>query len=143
MNMNVDKFLSKWKNKSIEDYGVTVSPEYNKFQNDYRRMLSEIGKDANMKLHKFNKNHYCFSAVLQSEATDKFYYISVGDVRYFNDDWANHILYRTMEHDKDWRGGSNRYSSLEKLGENLSGLDKQFVKFENIRQSNSEEMEME
>lgn len=141
--MNVDKFLSKWKNKEIENCGGYVSQEYQKFQSDYRRMLSEIGKDANMKLHKFNKNHYFFSAVLQSEVTDKFYYISIGDVRHFNNEWANRILYRTMEHDKDWRGGSNRYSSLEKLGENLSGLDKQFIKLENIRQFKSEEMEME
>ena len=59
-----------------------------------------------------------------------------------------------MEHDHDWTGGSNRYSSLENLSENLLNLDKQILKnleIENARQvinhsepqkSNTEDFEM-
>lgn len=42
-----------------------------------------------------------------------------------------------MEHEKDWNGGSNRYSTLKKLAENLLNLDLQIAKKlynENTRQ---------
>ena len=42
-----------------------------------------------------------------------------------------------MEHEKDWRGGSNRYSTLNDLAENLLNLDLQMAKKledENTRQ---------
>lgn len=32
------------------------------------------------RLHKFNKYHYCFSAVLQDEETGSYVYVSVGSV---------------------------------------------------------------
>ena len=90
-----------------------------------------------MELYSFCKNHYEFSAVVKSNKTNQFYYISISDVRYWKNEWANHILYRTMEHDKDWTGGSNRYSTLKELEENLLNLDLQIarnIENENTRQ---------
>ncbi len=121
--MTVEKFLSKWYDKEIEDGGSETSPEYRNFQSNYRSVLKEICKDIGMELHSFSKNHYDFSAVVKSNNTNQFYYISISDVRYWKNEWADDILYRTMEHDKDWTGGSNCYTTLQELAENLLNLD--------------------
>lgn len=135
--MTVDKFLKKWYDKEIEDWGGETSPEYRNFQTNYRSVINDFCKDIGMKLHSFSKNHYDFSAVVKSNTTNQFYYISISDVRYWRNEWANNILYRTMEHDKDWTGGSNCYSTLKELAENLLNLDLQMARNlenENTRQ---------
>lgn len=137
--MKVQEFLEKWYDKKIEDDGVYTSEEYKKFQSEYRSVLKEIGKIIGFSLHSFSKNHYEFSAVMQSKLTQQFYYISISDVRCWKNEWANKILYRTMQHDKDWTGGTNRYSTLEELSKHLSQLDKEIMRnFDNkkIRQNN-------
>ena len=120
--MKVSSFLRKWYNKSIEDYGGVTSPEYREFEKDYKSTLNEIAKEINFTLYQFNGNHYEFSAVIQDNESNKFYYISISDVRYWKNEWADKILYRTMEHDKDWHGGPNHYSNLKNLKDNLLKL---------------------
>ena len=152
--MKIKQFLEKWYNKEIEDWGGETSPEYRNFQTNYRSVIKDFCENIGMELYSFNKNHYDFSAVVKSNNTNQFYYISISDVRYWKNKWANEILYRTMEHEKDWTGGSNRYSTLENLPENLLELDKQVLRNlekENTRQvinhselqkSNTEDFEM-
>lgn len=135
--MKEKEMLDRWFNKDIEDWGGTTSQEYKDFQRNYRNVLKAMAEKIGFNLHSFNKNHYDFSAVMKSEVTNQFYYISISDVRYFKNEWANNILYRTMEHDHDWTGGSNRYSTLENLSKNLLNLDKQILRnleIENARQ---------
>lgn len=135
--MKEKEFLKMWLNREIEDWGGTTSQEYKDFQRQYRSVLKEIGKNINFELHSFSKNHYEFSAVMKSNITNQFYYISISDVRYFRNEWANKILFRTMQYDKDWTGGSNKYSTLQNLSQNLSSLDKrilQELEQENTRQ---------
>lgn len=136
--MKVKDFLKQWYDREIENWGGTTSQEYKDFQRGYRNVLKEIGKEIRMELHSFNKNHYEFSAVMQSTITKQFYYISISDVRYFKNEWANKILYRTMAHDKDWTGGSNRFCSLENLSKSLEFLDKQISK--NLEKENTRQV---
>src|SRR5690554_2533659 len=96
----LNKFVEKWNNREIADHGGFTSPDYETFQKEYRAVLKEVASNIGMKLHKFDKNHYEFSAVLKHEETNAFYYISISDVRYFSKDWHTQILYRTMEHNK-------------------------------------------
>lgn len=152
--MKVKEFLAKWYDKEIEDWGGETSPEYKNFQTNYRSVIKDFCKNIGMELYSFSKNHYDFSAVIKSNSSNQFYYVSISDVRYWKNEWANNILYRTMEHEKDWTGGSNRYSTLENLPENLLTLDKQILRNlekENTRQvinhsepqkSNTEDFEM-
>ena len=121
--MTVDKFLNKWYNKEFENWGGETSPEYKNFQTNYKSVIKEICNDIGMNLYSFNKNHYEFSAVVKSNTTNQFYYFSISDVRYWKNEWADNILFRTMENDKDWTGGRNRYSKLKDLEENLMNLD--------------------
>lgn len=124
MKEKINNFIRKWRNQGIEDYGCVTSPSYKTFQTGYKRLLTQICSEIGFVLHSFNGNHYCFSAVLKNNANGNFYYVSVSDVRYASDGWYNGILYRTMKHDRDWTGGSNNYSTLQSLQENLVRLDK-------------------
>lgn len=121
--MKLENFIKKWSNTNIQDCGVNTSSDYEKFQSEYRTVLRNIGKQIDMTLYKFIKNHYEFSAVLKSETSGRLYYISISDVRYFPNKWNTSILYRTMEHPNDWKGGNNHFSTLENLAENLKKLD--------------------
>lgn len=123
--MKEKDMIKKWKDINIEDWGGVTSDEYKEFQRNYKSVLKDIGKQIGFDLYSFNGNHYEFSAVMKSNTTNKYYYISISDVRYFKNEWAENILYRTMEHERDWTGGSNNFSSLEDLSRNLLGLDKQ------------------
>lgn len=70
-----------------------------------------MAKENGLYLHSFNKNHYCFSAVLSDG--DNYVYVSQSDVRFFDID---KILIRTMEHDHDWHGGRNQYCKWSEIG---------------------------
>ena len=78
--MKVKSFLNTWLDRDIEDWGSTTSQEYKDFQRSYRNVLKEIGKNIGFELHSFSKNHYDFSAVMKSNTTNQFYYISISDV---------------------------------------------------------------
>lgn len=145
--MTVDKFLNEWYGKEITEWGGYTYPEnkewrteyeYSDFQKNYRSVIKDLCKDIGMELHSFNKGHYEFSAVVKSNKTNQLYYISISDVRYCKNEWANNILYRTMQHEKDWTGGSNHYSTLRDLAENLLKLDLQIVK--NLNNKNTKQI---
>ena len=125
--MKIKNFLDKWYDVNIQDDGPNNSLEYLEFQRDYRNVLKNIGNEIGFNLYSFNKSHYNFSVVVQSNKSKQFYYISISDVRDIKNKWANNILYRTMKHEKDWAGGYNNYSKLEELSYNLQNLDKKFL----------------
>ena len=95
--------------------GCYTGNDYISFQTKYINFLKTICKNNNWKLIKVNKNHYCFSAFIKGGTENKYVYISISDVRYFNNDWYNHILIRTAKNEVDYRGGFNHYTTLEKL----------------------------
>lgn len=121
--METTKFFGKWYGTEFENCGGITSNQYEKFQADYKTTLREICKNINFELISFNKNHYQFSAVLRSNETGNYFYISIPDVRSWKNEWANNILYRTMKHEKDWTGGTNRYCTIVQLQSALKSLD--------------------
>lgn len=140
--MKVNEFLKIWFDREIEDWGVAISQEYKDFQRNYRSVLKEIGEKIGFELCSFSKNHYAFSVVMKSNTTNQFYYISISDVRYLKNEWATNILYREIADAHNWTGSRNRYSTLEKLSENLISLDKQILQNlekQNTRQESNQE----
>ena len=101
--------LSKYLNYEFSS-GPYTGEDYKKFQTKYGWELVNIGR-----------NHYCFSAFIKNQE-NKYVYISISDVRHFNKDWFYHILYRSAEHEKDYRGGCNQYSDLQGLQYNVNCL---------------------
>ena len=97
-----------------------TTPDYLEFQNKYIRYLKKLFNEQNYKLLKVMKNHYEFA--LFFEANEVVIYLSITDVRYFQNEWFNHILIRTAKDENDYRGNENHYSNLPDLIENIKKL---------------------
>ena len=108
------KDLEKYLNYEFSS-GCFTGEDYKTFERKYINLLKTICKNNNWSLIKFNKNHYCFSAFIKGGTENKYVYISISDVRYFNNDWFNHILIRTAKNEVDYKGGFNHYTTLDKL----------------------------
>lgn len=114
------KEMRKYLNRSIEDYGGITSPDYETFQRKYKNCIKTIASEIGGELVNFSPNHYEFSCFVKRN--DKFVYISISDVRYWKNEWYNHILIRTAQHEKDYHGGSNDYTNLDNLRDKIIEL---------------------
>ena len=107
------KDLEKYVNYEFSS-GCYTGEDYKSFQTKYINYLRSICKNNHWRLVNVDKNHYCFSAFIKS-AENKCVYISISDVRYFSNEWYDHILIRTTENETDYRGGFNNYTTLSDL----------------------------
>ena len=80
--------------------GCYTGDDYKTFQTKYINFLKAICKQNHWQLVNVGRNHYCFSAFIKS-AENKCVYVSISDVRYFSDEWYNHILIRTAKNEMD------------------------------------------
>lgn len=95
--------------------GCYTGEDYKTFERKYLNYLKTICNNNNWKLVNVGKNHYCFSAFIKGGTENRYVYISISDVRYFNNDWFSHILVRTAKNEVDYKGGFNYYTTLEHL----------------------------
>lgn len=107
------KDLEKYVNYEFSS-GCYTGDDYKSFQTKYINYLKSLCKNNHWRLVNVGKNHYCFSAFIKS-AENKCVYISISDVRYFSNEWYDHILIRTAENETDYRGGFNNYTTLSDL----------------------------
>ena len=107
------KDLKKYVNYEFSS-GCYTGDDYKSFQTKYINYLRSICKNNHWRLVNVGKNHYCFSAFIKS-AENKCGYISISDVRYFSNEWYDHILIRTAENETDYRGGFNNDTTLSDL----------------------------
>ena len=107
------KDLEKYVNYEFSS-GCYTGDDYKSFQTKYINYLRSVCKNNHWRLVNVGKNHYCFSAFIKS-AENKCVYISISDVRYFSNEWYDHILIRTAENETDYRGGFNNYTTLSDL----------------------------
>ena len=107
------KDLDKYVNYEFSS-GCYTGDDYKSFQTKYINYLKSVCKNNHWRLVNVGKNHYCFSAFIKS-AENKCVYISISDVRYFCNEWYDHILIRTAENETDYRGGFNNYTTLSDL----------------------------
>ena len=107
------KDLEKYVNYEFSS-GCYTGEDYKSFQTKYINYLRSICKNNHWRLVNVGKNHYCFSAFIKS-AENKCVYISISDVRYFSNEWYDHILIRTAKDEQDYRGGFNNYTTLDDL----------------------------
>ena len=101
--------------------GYYTGDDYKSFQTKYLNYLKTLCRENHWQLVNVGKNHYCFSAFIKS-AENKCVYISISDVRYFTNEWFNHILVRTAKSEVDYRGGFNNYTSLDNLEVKIAEL---------------------
>ena len=94
--------------------GCYTGNDYKSFQTKYLNFLKTMCKNNHWQLVNIVKNHYCFSAFIKN-TENKCVYVSISDVRYFSNEWYNHILIRTAKDETDYHGGFNNYTNLEEL----------------------------
>lgn len=107
------KDLEKYVNYEFSS-GCYTGDDYKSFQTKYINYLRAVCRNNHWRLVNVGRNHYCFSAFIKS-AENKCVYISISDVRYFSNEWYDHILIRTAENETDYRGGFNNYTTLSDL----------------------------
>ena len=100
--------------------GCYTGEDYKTFQRKYINYLKSIAKENGWKLINVGKNHYEFSAFFKFE--DKYVYLSISDVRFWQNAWYNDILIRTASSDRDYRGGNNYYTTLPTLNYGIKNL---------------------
>jgi len=98
---------------------TTTGKDFKRFCRVYKKFIKE-NLPENAELIDFRKGHYILSGFIEKD--DNFVYFSVSDVRYFQNEWAESILVRTAESEKDYSGGSNHSVGLEHFGEKVGKL---------------------
>ena len=90
--------------------GSDLSPEFKEFFRKEKRRLTEIFKSKGCFNIEMNYGFYYFSGFFTSP-TGQTYYFSCSDVRHWGYD---KLLIRTAKDYKDFTGGMNQYSGIER-----------------------------
>lgn len=101
--------------------GGIAGDDFSSFNTKFKNAIKALLPDG-YNIHKWNKMHYCCSAVIQTP-TGNYIYISISDVRFGQNEWFSNILYRTMNHEKDYSGGQNRFTTLFTLARDIQRLN--------------------
>lgn len=111
--------------KPFVDYvfstGGVAGDDFKSFNTKFHNFVKKTFSSSEFNIHKWVKGHYYCSAVLRDK-NGKFYYLSIPDVRYERNGWIDDILIRTMKHENDWSGGTNSFTSIFSLKEDLEKL---------------------
>ena len=106
------------------DYQFSSGPytgdDFKSFNTKFRNAIKKKLPNG-YEIHRWNRNHYECTAVIKTPE-EKFIYVHISDVRFWPNEWFQKILYRTMEHDHDWHGGPNHYTSLFSFTEDIKSL---------------------
>lgn len=98
----------------------TKTKQFTSFATKLKNAIKEqLEINGNWELVQWEKGHfYCFGFIKNKE-DGRLYYINTSDVRSSKNEWFEHLLYRTAEHEKDYTGGMNQYCRLDRLNEVL------------------------
>lgn len=114
------KNINDWKGHSFES-SSGKTPEFMAFTRMFRAAVKKQVNRQGLILTDWNDGHFYCSAFIHNPKTNKYAYISTDDVRGSNR-WHTDILVRTATGPKDYTGGSNNFSTFDKLGEELLRL---------------------
>lgn len=99
----------KWLGNVFES-SCYKTDEFKDFIRDFRSDLNTMLKGTGWHIVcPFSAGHFYISGLLYNPFENKHVYISTSDVRFFRDEWYNHLLIRTAKNEKDFTGGANRY----------------------------------
>ena len=110
--------MKQWLNTEFVS-SCSKTTQFKSFARQFRNAIKKALPE-NSELANFNTGHfYCSGFVKRGEA---FVYFSISDVRHFAGEWYNHVLVRTAQHEKDFTGGCNNYTTLENFGREVDTL---------------------
>ena len=101
--------------------GGVIGDDFKSFSTKLRNYIKKVCDEHNLEFISFNRGHYECSGFLKSK-NGQFVYWHISDVRHFQDEWYNSVLYRLATHEKDYRGAQNHYASLFSLGDAIEKL---------------------
>lgn len=115
----IPKSLQPYYDCAFSSGGVT-GKDFLSFDTKYKNAIKKLLPEG-YTLHSWNRSHYESSGVIKTP-NGKFIYISYSDVRFSPNEWCTNILIRSMEHEKDWRGGMNQRTSLFTLSKDIKKI---------------------
>ena len=112
-NLEIMK-IKNWLNVTFES-SCYKTPQFMTFVTDFSKHMRSVFK-GKVKGIKFSVGHFYISGFIE-KLDGTFVYFSTSDVRHFPGEWYHHILYRSAKSLTDCTGGSNHFTSLDKLVE--------------------------
>ncbi len=107
--------IESWLNYSFES-SSGLTQEFADFASAFKKYITkQTAKDFT--LEAWSRGHFEVAGFLQHKKTKKHIYFSTSDVRYFPNEWYNHVLIRTAKDTKDYTGGINNYCQLPDIAE--------------------------
>lgn len=100
--------------------GGQTGADYKSFESKMRGVIKSAAEAVGANLASFSRGHYDCSAFVERDG--KFAYVSISDVRFFSNDWIDNILIRTAKGTKDYTGGSNSWTTLLNLSDNIDRI---------------------
>lgn len=100
--------------------GGIAGDDFKSFNIKFKHAIAKALPDG-YDIYEWIKGHYECSAVIIAPH-NKFVYLRVPDVRFWQNEWFTKILIRTMQHPKDWSGGVNRLTSFFTLSNDILNL---------------------
>lgn len=101
--------------------GGYTTKEYDTFQTKYINYLRSLCRENGWTLMKPLKGHYKFFVFIQDQ-NGYFVYFAISDVRFWQDQWYNHILIRSAKSATDYRGGYDQYTDLPDAVKNIQRI---------------------
>ena len=114
------KGIEKWLGYEFES-SSGLTEEFATFARELKNHLKKELQN-NFELVGILRGHFELSGFVKNKNTGKYAYFSMSDVRYFNNEWYEHILVREAKHDKDYTGGSNWFTGMKELPTSLLKL---------------------
>lgn len=118
----VDQHIQAIKNVIDMDYNHEQPdiPRTKMFARKYRTFMNNVLKPYGLRVHEFSGNWKDASGFI-TDGKGNFVYVSVG-YGFKRTGWVDDILIRTAEHDKDFRGGNNIYTTMYTFAEDVAKL---------------------
>lgn len=110
---------TKWLNTMFVS-SSSKTEQFMAFASDWKSDVKKVLKDYCAEI-KFSVGHFYISGFARMH-NGTIIYFSISDVRFFPDEWYNHVLIRTATSFTDYTGGSNHCTTLKDMGEAWKNL---------------------
>lgn len=111
--------IEEWLDVQFES-SCSLTEEFALFAKQYKKAIAEAMHGYT--LVNFSRGHFYISGFFKNTINGKLVYFSTSDVRGSNNEWFDNILIRTAEHDRDYTGGNNCFTSLKNIKEQADSL---------------------
>ena len=107
------KNIESWLKVYFES-SCSPTPEFSSFARQFKAYVKKMcGSD--FEIAGWNRGHFYLSGFIKNKKTNKLAYFMTSDVRYFPGQWYNNLLVRTAEHERDYSGGRNNWTTLPEI----------------------------